>query len=227
VARTATMNGDDAKPLTTNTALTADLIQSFNPFVLGTLGTGGFTIGNDARVNVGGITYDWVALTAKAGEVFIGSYVGNNTDNRSITGVGFQPSGLMIFSDLNVAAVYSFASLVAVGGTGLQFNNVKGLTNCIQLFQADGFQVGTDTQCNGDKTTYHYVAWKTVAGKFVEGTYTGTRPTIETSASRRGSACRNGSSTPREHPRPFSEDGHDGADRRQGVQLPQPQLRHG
>ena len=54
VIRTSTMTGDNTKPMVGATALTADLIQS--------LDAGGFTIGTDARVNSGGVTYYWAAF---------------------------------------------------------------------------------------------------------------------------------------------------------------------
>ena len=68
VVRTATMSGDLTKQLAGNKALAANMVESLDGLSTGS--QGGFTVGGHATVN-SNVTYDYVALTAKAGEVFM------------------------------------------------------------------------------------------------------------------------------------------------------------
>ncbi|MQA72774.1 MAG: hypothetical protein GEU88_00195 [Solirubrobacterales bacterium] len=60
------------------------------------LDSDGFTVGSDATTNSNGATYHYVALNDAAGNVKVGSYSGNNVDNRNVTGVGFAPDYVTI-----------------------------------------------------------------------------------------------------------------------------------
>jgi len=90
VIRTSTMSGDNSKQMVSSVALELNLIQS--------LDADGFTLGNDARVNASAANYYFVAFKQYAGEMKVGSYVGDGTDNRDITGVGFQPDYVIVIS---------------------------------------------------------------------------------------------------------------------------------
>ncbi len=161
--RTATMTGDNSKPLTGGTAFQTNRIQSIQDF--------GFTVGSDNDVNGSGRTYHWIAFKAAQGEMTLGSYAGNSVDNRSITGLGFQPDMVLIVAAQNVKAVFRPSSLA--GDFSLQFDNANATANQIQALEANGFQVGTDDQVNKTGNTYHYIAWKKIAGKVNVGSYTG------------------------------------------------------
>ena len=56
----------------------------------------GFSVGNNDRVNGSGATYHYVAFNEIAGVIDTGTYTGNATNDRSITGVGFQPNYVMV-----------------------------------------------------------------------------------------------------------------------------------
>ena len=94
--RTSTMAGDNTKPMTGNTALTANLIQS--------LTSDGFTLGTDNAVNRNNRAYDWVAMKSYTGHMALGSYTGNGT-SKSITGLGFSPEYAMVLPGADTAAV--------------------------------------------------------------------------------------------------------------------------
>jgi hypothetical protein len=104
-----------------------------------------------------------------------GFYTGNGSDNRNITGVGFQPDAVIVKSSTNQEAVMRTSTMAGdatkqlAGGNGLQ-------TNRIQALQSDGFQVGTDAEVNqggGGAPTYYWVAFRDYPGHMVLGTYTG------------------------------------------------------
>jgi hypothetical protein len=167
VVRTSTMVGDATKSLDNQAglALFAGGVK--------TLTSTGFTLGTSPRVNLGGQTYYWVAFQAAPGVLKLGTYAGTGPDNRSVTGLGFQPEFVI--------------TLPAGGGfpTGVPWFrsstmppdlaydlDANGLTNKIQIMETDGFQVGSEQNVNG--ATYHYVAWNAMPGFVAVGSYPGT-----------------------------------------------------
>jgi hypothetical protein len=160
VVRTSAMASDASKDLTSTTALQADRIQS--------LDGDGFTVGTSVRVNNSGKTMHWIAM--KAGdELVVGSYTGNGIDNRSITGVGFQPVFVATFGDANDS---TFRPSTVSGDASYVIDGSSQVTNRIQALEADGFQVGTNANVNASSATYYYAAWK-ASPYIVQSTYTG------------------------------------------------------
>lgn len=159
--RTSTMSGDNAKPLTGATALTANIIQS--------LDSNGFTIGNNARVNTSGTSYYWMAFRASAGELKLASYVGNGT-SQSFSGFGFSPEYVAVLPAAATRANQRFSGMTR----GFQFDNDTGSTTRVTALGADGFSVGSSGDVNTSGATYHYVAWNDVSGRIDVNTYAGT-----------------------------------------------------
>ncbi len=162
VIRTSSMTGDTTKDMAA-VATTSNLIES--------LDTKGFTVGTDARVNSNDVTYYWVAFKAAAGEMQVGSYIGNGTPRRSITGVGFRPGCVAVLPA--TADPANFKTSYMAGDLSEEFRNNKSHTDQIFSLDADGFTVGNTKPVNNLGTTYYYVAWKVIAGKMNLGSYTG------------------------------------------------------
>jgi YD repeat-containing protein len=162
VMRTATMTGDASKHLPGADALQANRIQS--------LDVDGFTVGSDPEVNRGGDTYYWVAFGDDGlGDFKVGSYIGNGTDNTSITGVGFPPDYVIVMS--SAANKVAHRSSAVPGDSTLLFTADSSSSNMIQALQVDGFEVGTDAKVNTNGVQYHYVAWR--ARRMAVGSYLG------------------------------------------------------
>ena len=161
--RTSTMTGDASKQLSSNPALATNRIQS--------LDADGFTHGRDAAVNSNSDNYYYVAFKAAAGELAVGSYTGNGSDNRSITGVGLQSNYVIVMSSGRDAVVHRFAS--QTGDATLLFNGSAEISDRIQAFETDGFQVGANTEVNKNGETYHYLAWKEASATIKVGAYAG------------------------------------------------------
>ena len=147
IIRTSTMSGDAAKVLGTATALQTNHIES--------LDADGFTVGSHLDVNTSGTTYYWVAMKAGS-DLSVGSYVGNGSDNRSISGVGFQPVWVITLGDGDDSV---FRPNILAGDNSYLMTGTGKLTNRIQAFQADGFQIGNNVNVNESGTTFHYIAW--------------------------------------------------------------------
>jgi hypothetical protein len=162
VMRTATMTGDASKHLPGADVLQANRIQS--------LDVDGFTMGNDPEVNRGGDTYYWVAFGDDGlGDFKVGSYIGNGTDNTSITGIGFPPDYVIVMS--SAANKVAHRSSAVPGDSTLLFTADGSSSNMIQALQVDGFEIGTDAKVNTNGVQYHYVAWR--ARRMAVGSYLG------------------------------------------------------
>ena len=124
-------------------------------------------------VNKIGRRYHWVAIRRDActPDVAVGSYVGNDADNRPITGVGFSPTYVMVKRAAD--ATIGFQRFAAeVGDASLPINaGSSETTNRIQAMLADGFEVGTHTAVNAAPATYYWVAFRAVSGGIVSATF--------------------------------------------------------
>ena len=132
----------------------------------------GFVLGTNANVNGSGASFYWVALKGAPGEMVVGSYVGDDTDNRNITTVGFQPDYVWVLPQEAYGPVQR--TLTMVGDIAYDFD-LTSAANRIQALNATGFQVGSDTHVNSSSGSklYHYVAWKNTTGRIQAGSYTG------------------------------------------------------
>lgn len=122
----------------------------------------GFSVGSSLQANAIGTTYHWVAWNQVAGSIKMGSYAGNDTDDRDITGVGFQPSYVIIRGDDTLVARRGVHRPASMTGTtdSLVWDPVATATSCIKALLSDGFQVGTGGAANAAPTTYYYVAMR-------------------------------------------------------------------
>jgi len=93
-------------------------------------------------------------------------YTGNGADNRSITGVGFQPDWVW-YKERNNAIDHRLVDSTR-GATKLLFSNDTDAeftdANELQAFESDGFQVGDDGSINGNNDTYVAWNWKANGG---------------------------------------------------------------
>ena len=163
VVRTSTMSGDSAKLLALDSNPAANLIES--------LDADGFTVGTNDAVNKSPETYHWIAFKDAATRVDVGSYAGDGADNRSITGVGFQPDYVAVMSGGDKKGVHRFSS--QTGDSSFEFNASDEKSDFIQAMETDGFQVGGSNKVNDNGTTFHYIAFKSFAGKVNVGSYAG------------------------------------------------------
>jgi hypothetical protein len=158
--RTSTMIGDVTKPMTGNTALTADLIQS--------LDSNGFTLGTNNAVNRSGRTYHWVAMKSYAGHMALGSYTGNGT-SKSITGLGFSPEYAIVLPGAAQAAVQRMSAMTRT----FTFGADTGITTGITSLDSNGFSVGNSATVNSNAATYYYIAWNQDVDEMKTAAYTG------------------------------------------------------
>lgn len=96
-------------------------------------------------------------------------WTGNATDDRSITGVGFQPDWTWVKKRAGNASAENHWLVDSNRGVTkhLSSNLSDGeftFTNVIQAFESDGFQIGTDGKVNRNNDTYVGWNWKANGG---------------------------------------------------------------
>lgn len=124
--------------------------------------TDGFTVGNSSRINTGGFTYYYAAWNAACGKVSVGSYAGDNTDNRSISGAWFKPEYVIIRGEGLVETAHKSSSTGSAADVTMDFRTSPNDSNEIQALEWGGFQVGNDPQTNSS-TIYHWVGFNSQA----------------------------------------------------------------
>jgi hypothetical protein len=135
-----------------------------------TLNSDGFTVGSTN--NVSGGTYYYVAFKQVSGAMNVGSYTGNATDNRNITGVGFVPNFVFVKNaNAATAAAGVFNITDSYGDYSSFFTDTASAVDHIQALQTDGFQVGASSNVNGSGNTIYYAAFGGAANWSASGTF--------------------------------------------------------
>lgn len=112
-------------------------------------------------------------------EMQTGYYVGNATDNRPITGIGFQPDLVLVKDNTAVGTDgILWKTSTMTGETTAKFEAEGDLaSNAIQSLDSDGFTIGTDDDINSINIQHYWIAFGgsdcTSTGTFCVGSYTG------------------------------------------------------
>ncbi len=108
-----------------------------------------------------------------------GYYIGNATDNRAITGLGFSPD-LVLLKDNTAAGSDGvlWRSSNMTGERTAKFEAEADLTtNVIQSLDADGFTLGSSADVNSSNIMHYWIAFDgsdcSSNGTFCVGSYTG------------------------------------------------------
>ncbi len=108
-----------------------------------------------------------------------GYYVGNNTDNRTITGLGFSPDMVLLKDNTAGGTRGMLLKTSEMSGetTVVLAETDNAANNLIQSLDADGFTVGSDSDVNAANVFFTYTAFDgsdcSASGTFCVGTYTG------------------------------------------------------
>jgi len=141
----------------------------------------GFTVGNSVYTNENGETEDWLALKDNgAGDMKIGSYVGDGGVTQAITGVGFDPELVIVQQDQDDPdkdaprdAHWRTDTLTNPPQAGLFRVGLFPVGEFyIVSLDVGGFTVGQFGPANRLNVTYFYAAFRGSAN-FETGTYTG------------------------------------------------------
>ncbi len=118
-------------------------------------------IGTDVTVNASGGVYISYCFTSISGFSDFGSYTGNGSAGYAITGLGFQPSFIMIKGTTSADNWFIFDS--ARGGSVTLNPNLDAAEYAdtgVTSFDSDGFTLGSNAGGNRNGDTYIYMAFK-------------------------------------------------------------------
>lgn len=127
------------------------------------LDSDGFTVGTGNSINNSSVTYYYCAIKSVSGQTAVGNYTGNATDNRSITGVGFEPELVWVKANSGSYQLQFTSTAHSADSTSDTAPNTANYANGIQALESDGFQVGTDARVNNNTTPYFYYAVRNAA----------------------------------------------------------------
>jgi hypothetical protein len=163
---------------TTANDTTGDYIKTIN--------SNGFTVGITDNTNNG--VYYYIAFKNTSGKVATGSFTGDGTDNRTITGVGFKPDMVMMKNDTSATAANTNSVMSSKEYNGDAANFIGDvpatfidMQDQIQKMDTNGFQVGTSANTNESGATIQWIAFGGVPAasgatgtfKMATGTFTG------------------------------------------------------
>lgn len=133
------------------------------------LDSAGFTLGAAAQVNTSGDTYHWQAFgnafspvtQSGAADFAVGAYIGDGVDNRNVVRmIPFQPD-LVVVKRRGAAAAVVLRTSSHNGDAASSVTASADITNCIQAFNTDGIQAGTNISCNAANSQHPFFAFKT------------------------------------------------------------------
>ena len=148
VHHTSAMTNDFALPFD-NSASVSNRIQN----VLGS----GFQVGDDNAINEPGVDYHYLAWREEPGRYAVGTYLGDDTDDRDIGDPAFRPAWVMTKGDSGEEGIHLMSSLQS-RGESLYFVNRDNDVDRIQDLLADGFQVGSDMDVNEAGKDFYWSA---------------------------------------------------------------------
>lgn len=105
----------------------------------------GFQVGTQKDVNIDGEVYFYACWKDSAGVIDVGKFTGDGNDNRSISGVGLQPTWMILAHDGD-RVVHREQDMT--GSNAIFMSPHTFFTDEIQALEADGFQVGTSGRVN-------------------------------------------------------------------------------
>lgn len=150
------------------TTSTADRFNSFDSDGF-TIACGSSSSASLKALNKNAVTFYYLALGGT--DVYSGTYTGNNTDNRSITGVGFTPGLVWTMGGSRHMTFKTTTSGATTDISQFTYNSANS-SNKIQKLQSDGFEIGTGVEVNENTVAYYYVAVLD-SENFMSGQYTG------------------------------------------------------
>ena len=111
--------------------------------------------------------------SASAMELATGSFVGNGTADRAITGLGFSPDVVILRSTSTIWGLTLIQTSTTSGGSKIMSTNEGMNASMITSLDADGFTVSGHPRVNTNGEPIHWIAFGEVDDGFAVGTYVG------------------------------------------------------
>jgi len=148
--RTESMPGTDSSKLSTST---------YESNKVETLIADGFGVNKaQAHTNTSGVVYHYMIMKKVSGATDFNTYTGNSTDDRSITGAGFQPNNVWLFNDDGRPEHYATSEVSDL--TMTWDDQDAGKADIIKSLDSDGFTISDDNDVNASGKIYDWVCLK-------------------------------------------------------------------
>ncbi|MCB0430095.1 MAG: T9SS type A sorting domain-containing protein [Flavobacteriales bacterium] len=160
--KTSSLGGTSSKNLSATGAYSSTAIKS--------LTSDGFTVGTNSAVNTNSTTYYFMAIDAGSDAV-VGSYAGNGGISKAITGFGFRPEMVLVYSN-NALYGPGYLTDAMPADKSARFGAMGIWGFFVKSLDADGFTANSSYNYSG--TTYYYVGLNSPSSAALRtGSYTG------------------------------------------------------
>ncbi len=119
--------------------------------------TNAFNVGSSTTVNGDGHDFYYIAWEGELETIETGSYTGNNTSPRTISGLSLNPEYMLIANEINELPVHRPSSLP--GDSSLFFLNRIAQNNLINSMSDGQFEIGSDPAVNQNGTKYFWLSF--------------------------------------------------------------------
>jgi hypothetical protein len=120
----------------------------------------GFQLGADARVNTAAGEYFFAALKTLSGVSAVGTFTGDASASRAITGLGFKPDCVIVKANGTTGARLLTSAMVTNTADSTYMNTTASDTTGILSLDSDGFTVGASDSVNKAATNIIWMAFK-------------------------------------------------------------------
>lgn len=113
------------------------------------------------RLEAGHIHQEELALKGNTCQIYTTSFLGDGTNNREVTGFGFDPKYVICISDYGATWHIHPVSDTFTAWDTFYYDSAGDDNNAIRII-TDGIEVNNghaSDQCNANGITYHVVAW--------------------------------------------------------------------
>ncbi|HET8964006.1 MAG TPA: T9SS type A sorting domain-containing protein [Chitinophagales bacterium] len=160
--KTGAQGANESKQMNVTGGFATNAITSFT--------SNGFTLGTNASVNTSGTTYYFVAFDAGT-DLVQSTFTGNGGISQSISGLGFRPELVIVFSNSSLQSPGFLNSSMPDDKTS-RFGSTGMWGFYIKTLDANGFTVNSNY--NENTRTYYYAAFNSPSNSvLVNGSYTG------------------------------------------------------
>lgn len=106
---------------------------------------------------------DLIHLWENLGPVGYGTYTGDGNDDRSISGLDFDPEVVIVVRDGGASPALTVRTASMSGDDAWHITPAAAGSeaNYIQSLDTKAFEIGTDVDINNNGDPYYYVYWRT------------------------------------------------------------------
>lgn len=155
--RNKTDTADSTCDLGSSGATVANLVEASADWP-----TDGFEVGDDNRVNRNEATVYYCAMKTSTNVLEISSHTGDGVDPQAVTGLGYEPTYVLLYTDSGTAGVKPVhRSDKCAGDSTMYFDATGNAANLAESLDSDGYSVGDANDVNENTKTFYCLSLRT------------------------------------------------------------------